>query len=345
MMALALPVLGACFVFGVVLPGAALCARLGLALLHTSAQRSGLHGYGALRYCLLVAPTALPLAWFVSACLHQAESGTNPSVCLSPDTPGVLCPEVACFAAALALSVALAALPRLIREQRALRSSYTGRARHARERLLRLGAEQPELEPIVARAIVVDGGCEPIATRGVFSPRVVIDAAFACELDDAALSGALRHESAHVRAYDPARYFLAWWAFAMNPAARWLLRAELSRWIVAREVHCDREAVLAGAAAPALAHALLAAARFAPGAGSSNAALRATDEQVLRLRVELLLAYSENPPACCHCRTPVLRFAACAWLLALAWPHHFGDAPLDALHRVTESAAAFVTGK
>jgi Zn-dependent protease with chaperone function len=285
------------------------------------------------------------LAWFISACWHQAEEGTQPSVCALPDPPSVLCPEVAAFAGALVLLVALTALPRWLRDQRALRAAHSEAAQRARARLEHVRALQPALSTVLDHIVVVDAGDQPIATHGVFSPRVVIHEAFVAALDDAALIGALAHEAQHVRDRDPLRYFLAWWALAANPLGKRWLAGEFARWIVAREAHCDREAVLSGAAAPALAHALVSAARVgvqaAAGSGATPA-LGTADTDTVRLRVELLLAYSEHCPHHC-CRTPVLRVAACALIAALAWPHHFGDGPLDVLHRATETAAALVT--
>ncbi|MET0385024.1 MAG: hypothetical protein ABW321_03645 [Polyangiales bacterium] len=346
MTVLALPILGVLFVFGVVLPAAALGSRAALRGMRRHAADAGLHGHGALRYLLLVGPTALPLAWIIAACMHQAEAGTDPSVCMLPDEPGVLCPEVAGFACALVLLVLLTGLPRVIREQRALRSATSPLATQTRARLDAMARMWPDLGVLIARMVVVDdNSADPIATRGVFAPRVVVCARFVAALDDAALIGALRHEAEHVRDRDPLRYFLAWWALAVNPLGRALLAPELARWIATREVHCDREAVLSGAAAPALAQALVSAARFphALPAEATGSALHAADREVLRLRVELLMAYSEREPARCCQRVPVLRLAAACMVLATALAHQFGDGPLDTLHRATESAASFVT--
>lgn len=339
----ALPVLGVIFVFGIVMPAGALVSRAFLWLLQRRGTDAGLHGHGALRYALLVAPTALPLGWFISASLHQAEEGTGPDVCLVPDAPGMLCPEVAFFAGALVLLVALIALPRLVREQRALLGSTSPDAATARARIDALMRHHDDLVPYLRRLVVTDGGGDPISTRGVFVPHVVLHASFVKQLDDGALLGALRHEAEHVRDRDPLRYFVAWWALAANPIGGWFLRSELSRWIVARETHCDREAVLSGASAPALAQALVSAARF-PIPQVTSSALGATDARVLRLRIGLLMAYADRAPKHC-CRAPALRFAACALVLAIALPHHFGADALDSLHRAAEVAATHLTGK
>ena len=147
-----------------------------------------------------------------------------------------------------------------------------------------------------------------------------------------------------MRDRDPLRYFIAWLALAVNPLGRWLLGPELTRWIVAREAHCDREAVLAGASAPALAQALVAAARFSSvGPAPAAPALRSPCANVLRLRVDLLLAYAERTPDRC-CRAPSLRLAVCGFVLALALAHPYGEKPLNTLHRTTEDVASFIAG-
>ena len=337
----ALPVLGTAIIFGLILPAAALFAR-GVLWLLDRHRPPELNRLGALCYALLVGSTVLPLAWFLSACLHQAEIGTAEGVCVVPDPPGVLCPEVAALAGVLVLLVVATALPGLIREQRALRATHSTDALLVRSRIARLAQRHADLTLLRRRLVVVGDGQQPIATLGVFRPRVVISVSFANRLDDAALLAALKHESEHLRDRDPLRYFLAWWAISVNPLGRWLLGRELRRWILTREIHCDRGAVLSGAPPAALAHALVEAARF-PTAHAC-AALRAADARVLRLRVGLLMAYADRRPL--RWRTvPALRFALCALLVAILKPHPVEDGALDALHRATESVAALIAGR
>jgi beta-lactamase regulating signal transducer with metallopeptidase domain len=303
-----------------------------------------LHGHGALRYALLVGPTLLPLAWLVSACLHQAESGTHPDVCVGPEQPGVLCPEVAFFAAALVVLVSLVALPQLLRQRRTLFGSPSAQARAVSERIAKLQRECGDLHAVLGgRVLVRDDTDAPISTLGLGRPCVVVNTEFAAQLDDAALRAALWHEAEHVRDRDPLRYFVIWWALTANPLGHLLLGAEFRRWIVAREAHCDREAVLCGATPSALAEALVRAARFRaprPRAPVMAVGLHTEEAAVLRLRVNLLLAYAEAPPRRC-CREHALSVAAVALLAALALPHLFGAGPLDALHTSAESAFAY----
>jgi beta-lactamase regulating signal transducer with metallopeptidase domain len=333
------PLLGSVLVFVVVLPLAALLAKLLLAAVDRSATRTELHTHHCLRYVLLVGSSAAPLAWFVSASLHQAETGRSTSACTLPHASETFCPEAAFFALALATCAALFALPRFLRDRPVVRAAQTQRERRAACRLRSLMRQRPRLMALTNRLDVRDGLTTPIRTTGIIRPRVVVATSFVEKLDDEALAAALHHEFEHVRDGDPLRYLVAWWALAVNPIGRVLLDKELSRWVLAREVHCDREAVLSGASAAALAHAIVTAAR--PMAGSPSPALGEADAPVLALRINLLLAYSERRPKRC-CRQPALRFALCAILLVALLPHGGSTGALDAVHVITESAIALI---
>lgn len=338
---IALPVLGTGIIVGVVLPAAAVAARGALwALDRVGTPR--LAGQDAVRYLLLLGPTVAPVAWLLSACLRQAAVGTAAEVCALPDPPGTVCPEVAALGGLLVAFVVGTALIRLRRAAGAPRRAAPTRSAATRRRLQRIADySHPDLRPVLRRLAIVEDAAEPVATRGILRPRVTIDIRFADRLDDLALLAVLEHEAQHVRARDPLRYFLVHWAVAINPIGRRLLGADLRRWIVGREAACDRAAVLRGASAPALAHALVQAARFAV-ASAPAVALRADDTGVLRLRVGLLLAYAERPPRPWR-QGPGLRLALAGIALALLLPHGIGDGLLDGLHRATERAVALVS--
>ncbi|HMI92306.1 MAG TPA: hypothetical protein VK509_13110, partial [Polyangiales bacterium] len=305
---------------------------------------AGLHTHQGLRYVLLVASSGAPLAWFISASLHQAESGREAEVCIATHAHEALCPEAALFALALVVCAGLFALPRLLREQLVNRPSTSPAALRTAARITGIIAARKALQPLRKRIYVRDDASAPIATVGIALPRVIVRGSFADALDDDALAGALHHELEHVRDRDPFRYFLVWWALALNPLGRRFLDKELSAWLLAREVHCDREAVLEGAAASALAQALVTAARRMPIAALAlQPALGTTDAASLRLRVELLLAYADHAPHRC-CRQPVLRFALVALLLALVLPHSVGTSALDVVHIASEQAVSIFTG-
>lgn len=333
------PLLGPLLVFGVALPCMALVTK---ALLVLVRRRENLHLQLRLRYVLIVASSGLPLVWLISAGLHQAESGRVAEVCMTPHGPDALCLEAIFFALALSLLVALLALPRLLWEQVLLRGSPGAAAEGVRARLARLIGEHAPLRGLADRYVVRDALPQTMITVGVLSPRLVIRTSFAEALDDEALVAALFHELEHVAGRDPLRYFIAWWALAINPVGRWFLNGELTRWVLAREVHCDREAVLAGASAPALAHALVSGSR-APVL-RIEPALGATNLAALRLRVGLLIAYSERPPVHC-CRGSALRLALGLMLLVAALPHTTGTGLLDQLHIASERAGSLLLGR
>lgn len=335
----AFPLVGTLLIFGILLPAASVASK-GILWLLARLDGRGLHRFGGLRYALLVLPTAVPLAWAVSASIHQAETGASSQVCAVAHGPSEYCAEAALLAVGLVLIVALAALPRILREQLALRPSGSAGASAARARVLAIISNGDTTLRRLSRAVVIkDDASEPIATFGVISPRVVLSTGFVQKLDDGALRAALAHEAEHVRGRDPLRYFIAWWALAANPLGGWLLRAELARWILAREAHCDRDAVVSGAGPSALAHALLIAARFGLPVPQA-AALGATSTEILRLRVDLLMAYAERRPTHC-CREPALRLTALAILVAAVLPHQANAvSALDALHTAAEQAVA-----
>ena len=333
------PLLGPLLVFGLALPCVALLMKL---LLLVARRREGLHLRLRLRYVLIVASSGVPLVWLISAGLHQAESGRIVEVCVAPHGPGALCLEAIYFAFALVVLAALFALPRLVWEQVLLRGSASEAAARASERVARLIRSRAQLRALEERCVVRDKLRHTIVTVGVVSPRLVIRTSFAEELDDESLVAVLHHELEHVIGRDPLRYFVAWWALAINPVGRWILNGELARWVLAREIHCDREAVLAGASAPALAHSLVRGSRSTTTHGPVPA-LGAGNLAALRLRVGLLLAYSEQPPVRC-CRGPTLRVALGLLVLAFALPHSVGSGLLDLLHMASERAGGFLIG-
>ena len=336
------PLLGPLLVFGLTLPIAALLVKLVLLIVRRNEASTGLHAHLRLRYTLLVASSGVPMAWLISAALHQAESGRSALTCTAWHGPDGLCFEAGYFALVLLVLAGVFAVPRLVREQFALRPSSGPGARRTRERIARLVCLRPELGGLERRFVVRDALDTSICTIGVLRPRVVIRTSFAEALDDDSLAAALHHEHAHVMGRDPLRYFAAWWALAVNPVGRWLLEGEFARWRLAREIHCDREAVLAGASASALAHSLVRAAR--PRVDGAVPALGLASPSALRLRVGLLLAYADQPPKHC-CRGPALRLAILPIALAFVLPHRVGTELLDVVHSTSERAGSFLLGR
>ena len=328
------PLLGSLVVFGLVLPASAVIVKLVFVALRRVETAGGLHASSGLRYVLLVASSAVPLAWFLSASLQQLGTGAAAEVCDALHTPGAFCPESLLFAVALSLLIALRGVPRLASTRRSGGDDRTDLAREARRRIDRAIVSASMLGPLAGRIIVREDAAEPMATLGIVLPRVIVRPSLVARLDDEELTAALLHEGEHVRGYDPVRYLVAWWALAVNPVGHWVLGDELSRWILLRETHCDREAVLHGGSPAALAQALVRAARASvrPAAG-----LCTGPPTALELRVGLLLAYAERAPERC-CRSPALRLAMLAVGAALLLPHGTGTRVLDILHWATERA-------
>lgn len=330
------PVLGAAFVFVVVLPASALLARLVLAMLDSLEARGPLHGLNV-RYLILTGSSILPIGWFLSAGLHQVEAGRSVVGCLLNHDAPSRCFEPGYFSAALSIGVALVSA-RCLRERDRARSSTSLGALATLRRLEKLASESSELRELVGRVRVTESTGFALRTEGLLHRRVVVGVGYADELADDALIAALAHECEHVRSFDPLRYAVLQLALAMNPLGSAFLVQPTARWIGAREAHCDREAVIRGAAPLPLADAIVRAARpthrFA-------VALATHDTSWLRFRVNLLIAFAEAPPThCCHRGSTVLPVALVLLLATLLLPHGTSTAALDALHLGTEQALA-----
>lgn len=240
------PLLGTAFVVLIVLPAFALLAKAGLVMLERDEVGGPLHGLN-LRYVVLTASSALPLAWLLSAGLHQVETGKSALACLLDHDTAELCFEPGFFALVLAAAVLASSLG-VIRKHRGVRSSSSDAAGALRQRVTRIVASDPGLACLQQRVVVTDDKSFALGTHGWLKPRVFIGSAFASRLSDEMLASALGHEAEHVRALDPLRYLILQLALAVNPFGRFLLEPHAARWQAAREAHCDREAVIHGAA-------------------------------------------------------------------------------------------------
>jgi Zn-dependent protease with chaperone function len=331
------PLLGTAFVVLIVLPTFALLAKAGLVMLERDEVGGPLHGLN-LRYVLLTGSSALPIAWLLSAGIHQAETGKSALTCLFDHNTAELCFEPGFFALVLAAAI-LASSIGVMRKHRGVRASSTDGARTLLRRVDGLVAGDPVLAVLVDRVVVTDDDGFALGTHGLLRPRVFVGTAFAARLSDEMLASALGHEAEHVRARDPLRYLILQLALAVNPFGRFLLDPHAARWQAAREAHCDREAVILGAAPLPLADAIVRAAR--PGA-REVVALGARDTAVLKFRIGMLLAFSERAPSrCCHQGPSAFPVAFVLLLIALLLPHQTGTAALDALHTGAEHALTY----
>lgn len=331
----AFPLLGTAFVVLVVLPACALVAKAGLALMERDEVGGPLHGLD-LRYVLLTGSSALPVAWLLSAAAHQ--TGRATLACLFEHDEAALCFDPGFFGLALAgLMVALAA--RVVRRHRGVAAASSEAAAKLGERLEGIVARHRSLAGLRGRLVVTDAPGFALATAGLVSPRVFVGTAFAAGLTDEMLAAALGHEQEHVRALDPLRYWILQIALGVNPFGRALLDAHAGRWLAAREAHCDREAVIGGAAPLPLANALVKAARPGP---REAVALGARETSILELRVRMLLAFAEKRPVRCCRRAPsAFPVASALLLVALVLPHQTGTAALDAIHTGAEHTLTY----
>lgn len=337
----AFPLLGAAFVVLIVLPFSALVAKAGLAFLERDDVGGPLHALN-LRYLLLTGSSVLPLAWLLSAGLHQAESGRSALACLFAHDSAGLCLEPGFFVLTLGLAM-LALCGRTLRAAAASQASaspLTDDTKVAAAKVDRVLDQHPELAWLRGRVRMASHSNFAIATQGYFRPAILVSAGFVDQLSEEMLASALGHEAEHVRAFDPLRYLLLTLALALNPCGRLLLKRHVDLWYGTREAHCDREAVMRGAAPLPLAEAIVKAAR---PTRRQAVALGAHNAKVLQFRVAMLLAFAERRPfRCCHRGPSAFILAFALPLVALLLPHQTGTAALDVLHTSVEQALTFL---
>lgn len=281
-------------------------------------------------FALLVAPSALPVAWLASAALHQSLLEEFAAFCLIGHGPHAS----ACTDAILLLGFVLS----LILSFAALRA-WRERPNTNFPKLA-----DPELQQRIEafrlpfEVNLVHNSPEPLFSVGWRSRRILLDACFARRSDDAMLKAALLHEVAHLRSHDPLRTFAVRFALALNPARR-LLMPEFEHWRGAREACCDSDAVHHGGDALALAECLVAATRFSCTAPAHNVSFpsgatffRGTKMAPLKLRVALLMQGPSRPQ-----RSLGHRLLLGAMLATLVAPHLSPQGPLEVLHLEVEN--------
>ncbi len=324
------PVLGGLIVYGLVVPAASLLA-LGV-LRWRRRSDAGVEG-DALGWWLLLAPVAWPVLWALSAVLHLQEGNTAWSGCLY-DRAG-RCPDVLGFGVVLLLPWFGGVLFTLGR--RAFEGGRPVQAPDLKRRLFWLRGRIPALRGVRVRWVARGG--HPAAVRGLFPPRIELEADFARSLDDEVLAAVLLHEVEHARCLDVLRMAMAEASLRLNPLRRWLA-PELSRWRVAREIACDEAACRRGASPAALAEGIVRALRYGGWRARPEAALTGPGAEVVRLRVALLLAMEEGFAGCGVGRSTSAPMASMgsSLLLALLMPHLAGTGLLDGLHLFVERA-------
>lgn len=316
------PILAMSAAFLVLIPLLSL-ASAGLLSLRRRYARSWASFGDNLNFVLLSAPVVLPLTWLAAGALHQSEPGQSIASCLLPHADSDLCSDAALLAMFIPLVFLTvggwklwnhrAPLHQLVDET----SPSYGLLREV----------QKQVPALLARKIrLVTDGPAPVYTAGLFSPCIYLDAHFMEARDAEEIAAALLHEAAHVRGFDPLRFFALRVFLILNPARR-LLEPELQHWRQAREAACDADAVKLGGDPLALAQAILRAARHPSPHAQEVAGLCGCSRQVqaLKLRVNLLASYDDTPPGGIS-RGSMLPLFALA-ILAFAIPHT-GDHPI-----------------
>lgn len=331
------PVVGALLIFFVVVPLLTLAARSAVALLPVSGNRVSAQE-SPWRFLLVVGPTLGPLVWLISASIHQSEEGAPLAACVVDHLGGELCRDVVLFGLILFAILGYGVVRRVRRERRETRQPVVVAADRAAatDRVRDICQRNLTLAGFAARIRVVEHGLAPACTRGLFQPRVELEAALVMRLDDDELEATLLHEVEHAHARDPLRFFVAHVALSINPLGR-VLSSELARYHFAREALCDKRAVQRGADPLALARSIVSVAAPA-GAPASVPALGGHGIGGIRLRVQLLLGYAARWPGPAQRRTPIGVVTTLITLVAVA-PHLMGAGPLDVFHHGIERAA------
>jgi Zn-dependent protease with chaperone function len=333
---LAFPLLGTLGVFLLAVPAVTLVSKG--ALFRRRKSTGHLPNFGTNgTWLLAVAPVIASVVWFISAALHQSEPGGAVEACMNHHLGSDVCQDALAFAMGLTLLVLYFAAIRI-------RSELTRRVL-TQQPDMELGGYTARIERVCAsnRSLhklcftVLARSTVPICTIGIFKPRIEVTAELLDALDDHALIGALLHEAAHVRAYDPLRLFILSLCQSLNPAA-FLLRPEADRWRLAREAACDEEAVMSGGDPLSLAQAIVTAARCATGPAPVHAVpLGGRGMDNIQLRVGLLLRQADGCRAADRSEVPLLGLAILLSLVA-ALPHVLGSGPLDTMHIGIETA-------
>ena len=171
----------------------------------------------------------------------------------------------------------------------------------------------------------------PIGTVGFVNPKVIVSDEFRQAASQEALAAALAHETAHVRARDPLRIWLAQLAADLQWPAPGTAR-RFSQWLLALEAERDNEAVASGVNEEDLAEAILVAARLHRGRQASACAQAAGGGEDIAWRVRRLLTGELPAPSDRRSSPWTVRATCIALLMVAVWLGiDVGDAVLHAL--------------
>ena len=323
---LVFPIAAVAVTFLLIIPAFTLLSRAALAARRKRVASWAEFGADA-TFAWLVAPTLLPLLWLTSSALHQSEPAQRLDACLVDHVLSTTCLDAVALLGLLLVGMASAVALHAWRERPRFTLDRLPDDHRLARRVAALTGAHPALKSLdvsVARRAPA-----PIFTVGWLRPRIILDACFAHDADDAMLRAALLHERAHAASFDTLRGSLVRLCLAVNPAGRWLA-ADLARWHHAREALCDSEAVHLGGEPLALAQGIVRAARFrCAGLGACAALLCGHDRAALKLRLNLLLNGGALPLPTRTIGHAALAVAVAAVLLA---PHLQAAGPLEHFH-------------
>ncbi|MCB9727898.1 MAG: hypothetical protein H6744_14550 [Deltaproteobacteria bacterium] len=319
------PVAAVAVTFLVVIPALTLASRAVLARRRRRARSLGDFGTESV-FAWLVMPSLLPVLWLTSSALHQSEPSRLADTCLIAHVHPTTCLDAILLLGLLSAGLAASVAHRVWRERLRFAVVPLAPDQPLSLRVAGLVAADPRLRRL--RTVVTRSAPAPVCAVGWFRRRVLVDACFVRDSDDAMLRAALLHESAHVDAFDTFRSAVARLCLGINPVGQWLA-PDLERWHQAREAHCDSAAVHRGGDALALAEGIVRAARFhCVERARCGAAMLCGDElSTLRLRLTLLL---HGPPS--PVRTAGHLVLGAALLAALVLPHVAGADLLEHFH-------------
>jgi len=293
------PISAVLMVFLVIIPGLTLISRWYLARKRAKIKSWANFGSES-TFAWIVAPTLLPITWFISSAFHQTESTQSQASCLIDHAQVTTCDDALFLVGFLLIGMVLSVALRTWREKPNINLHYVGEDSPYFERVSRiLENAKPDYKMKIK---IVQDSPEPMFTIGWFRPSIVLDACFLQSADDEMILAALLHESAHITGFDTFRGFIGRLCLSINPVG-FLLQNDFQHWQSAREVQCDSVAVSKGGQALALAESIVSAARLSrlgvfaahecrlPGA----AHLCGPDAAILKLRLAILFDGPAKP--------------------------------------------------
>ncbi|MGM0558134.1 MAG: M56 family metallopeptidase [Myxococcota bacterium] len=293
-----------------------------------------------LTYLALVIPGLLPLVWLGSGLVHLEESGALMEACCSILAISNTSWQHWVFASGATLLLAAQGLS-LWRRWRPAHENHdpTSLAR-AIDRVDAIVTAHPQLLDYSDAIHVVDCDAHICATVGIVNQRVEVAASLVEQLDEDALEAALLHEVAHISLRDPARGFVLLISQILNPFS-WLLSSEAAAWRFAREVVCDRHAVLFGARPVSVADAIVTTAKASSSAPRRACAHLCGARDTIAARVNLLLSSSDQSRRFSHAGS-VPALGSLMLLAGLVLPHILG-ARVISFHCLLEETLSTLT--